>query len=169
MFVLRTSTSAGQLLADRSSTETLYCLNGEPFHSLKCILQGLSSSEHQFVRTIISSLRFHSVSTVKPIGCFKDTGRRAIPGVDGRYPIVRGYYRRRKEAIQKCGAVALMRGYKAFAVQHQGWCATGPRAHLTYKRYGRSNRCRNGKGGPWANDVYVVSGKSIINVIGFIF
>ena len=103
----------------------------------------------------------HSVYVAKPVGCFKDTGRRAIPGVDGRYPIVRGYYRRRKEAIQKCGAVALMRGYRAFAVQHQGWCATGPRAHVTYKKYGRSNRCRNGKGGPWANDVYVVSGKYI--------
>ena len=113
----------------------------------------------EFLRPIVSSSCFHFVSVAKPIGCFKDTGRRAIPGVDGRYPIVRGYYRRRKEAINKCCAVALMRGYKAFAVQHGGWCATGPRAHLTYRKYGRSNRCRNGKGGPWANDVYVVSGK----------
>ena len=58
-----------------------------------------------------------------------------------------------------------MRGYRAFAVQHQGWCATGPKAHVTYRRYGRSNRCRNGKGGPWANDVYVVSGKCIFDLI----
>ena len=58
-----------------------------------------------------------------------------------------------------------MRGYRAFAVQHQGWCATGPRAHLTYRKYGRSNRCRNGKGGPWANDVYVVAGKYIFDLI----
>ena len=107
-------------------------------------------------------------SPVKPLGCFKDTARRAIPGVDGRYPIVRGYYRRRKEAIKKCGAVALMRGFKAFAVQHQGWCATGPRAHLTYRKYGRSNRCRNGKGGPWANDVYVVFGKCIFDLTDFV-
>jgi len=61
-----------------------------------------------------------------------------------------------------------MRGYKAFAVQHQGWCATGPRAHLTYRKYGRSNRCRNGKGGPWANDVYVVFGKCIFDLIDFV-
>ena len=115
-----------------------------------------------------SSLRFHSVSVVKPIGCFKDTGRRAIPGVDGRYPIVRGYYRRRKDAIRKCALVALMLRASVFAVQHQGWCATGRRAHLTYGRYGRSNRCRNGKGGPWANDVYVVSGKCIFDLIDFI-
>ena len=45
-------------------------------------------------------------------------------------------------------------------MQHQGWCATGPRAHVTYRKYGRSNRCRNGKGGPWANDVYIISGKA---------
>ena len=122
-------------------------------------------SEADLLESAFSTLRFHSVYVAKPVGCFKDTGRRAIPGVDGRYPIVRGYYRRRKEAIQKCGAVALMRGYRAFAVQHQGWCATGPRAHVTYRKYGRSNRCRNGKGGPWANDVYVVSGKCIFDLI----
>ena len=46
-----------------------------------------------------------------------------------------------------------------FAVQHQGWCASSRRAHLTYGRYGKSNRCRNGKGGPWANDVYVLRGE----------
>lgn len=101
---------------------------------------------------------------VKPLGCFKDTGRRAIPGVDGRYPIVRGYYRRRKDAIRRCALVALRFGYRVFAVQHQGWCATGPKAHLTYRKYGRTNRCRNGKGGPWANDVYAVTGKMEVRV-----
>ena len=79
--------------------------------------------------------------------------------MDGRYPIVKGYYRKRKEAIKRCALVALRFGYRAFAVQHQGWCATGPRAHVTYGKYGRSNRCRNGKGGPWANDVYRVYGE----------
>ena len=47
-----------------------------------------------------------------------------------------------------------------FAVQHGGWCASARRAHLTYRKYGTSNRCRNGKGGPWANDVYVLRGKN---------
>ena len=46
-----------------------------------------------------------------------------------------------------------------FAVQHGGWCAASRTGHLTYSRYGRSNRCRNGKGGPWANDVYVLKGQ----------
>ena len=84
--------------------------------------------------------------------------------MDGRNPLVTGYYRRRIDAILKCAFVALRFGFKVFAVQHQGWCATGPRAHLTYRKYGQSNRCKNGKGGPWANDVYVVSGKRILSL-----
>jgi len=95
---------------------------------------------------------------VRSLGCYRDTGRRAIPQMDGRNPLVTGFYRRRADAILKCALVALRFGYRAFAVQHQGWCATGPRAHVTYRKYGRSNRCRNGKGGPWANDVYQISG-----------
>ena len=102
---------------------------------------------------------FFFFAAVKHIGCFKDTGRRAIPQMDGRDFLVRDFYRRRQDAIKKCASTAMRRGYRAFAVQHQGWCATGPRAHVTYRKYGRSNRCRNGKGGPWANDVYFVSGK----------
>ena len=51
-----------------------------------------------------------------------------------------------------------------FAVQHQGWCASTKYAYRTYGRYGRSNRCRNGKGGPWANDVYVLRGKKTIYI-----
>ena len=98
--------------------------------------------------------------SVKPAGCWRDTGRRAIPQMDGKDFLVRGYYRIRSDAIFKCFAAAARRGYRAFSVQHQGWCATGPRAHLTYRKYGRSNRCRNGKGGPWANDVYFIRGES---------
>ena len=98
-------------------------------------------------------------NTVKRIGCFKDTARRAIPGVDGRGPLLTGYYRRRSDALNKCPFYASMKGFKVFGVQHQGWFATGPRAHVTYRKYGPSNKCRNGKGGPWANDVYRVYGK----------
>ena len=79
--------------------------------------------------------------------------------MDGKDILLRDFYRRRSDAIFKCFAAAARRGYRAFAVQHQGWCATGPRAHLTYRKYGRYNRCRNGKGGPWANDVYFIRGE----------
>lgn len=79
--------------------------------------------------------------------------------MDGRGILVRGYYRKRKDAIFKCALEAMRRNYRSFAVQHQGWCATGPKAHLTFGKYGRSKRCRNGKGGPWANDVYTITGR----------
>ena len=85
--------------------------------------------------------------------------------MDGKDILVRDFYRRRTDAIQKCALVAARHGYKVFAVQHQGWCATGPRAHLTYRKYGPSRRCRNGKGGPWANDVYLVSGKLTLSLL----
>ena len=99
------------------------------------------------------------VFPVKSIGCYRDTGRRAIPGRDGKDILLRDFYRRRADAITKCASVAMRFGYPVFAIQHGGWCATGPRAHVTYRKYGRSNRCRNGKGGPWANDVYRVYGE----------
>ena len=64
--------------------------------------------------------------------------------MDGRNPLVKGYYRRRADAILKCALVALRFGYLVFAVQHQGWCATGPRAQVTYRKYGRSNHVFQG-------------------------
>ena len=81
--------------------------------------------------------------------------------MDGRSRLVRGNYKTRRNAIDLCALVAASQGYKMFAVQDGGWCATGPRAHVTFNRYGKSNRCRNGKGGPWANDVYRVSGECV--------
>ncbi|XP_077968095.1 uncharacterized protein LOC144422133 [Styela clava] len=106
-------------------------------------------------------ISFETSSSFKyaSIGCFKDTGRRAIPQADGRFPILKGNYQRRSNAIQKCAKVASDKGYKVFSVQNGGWCATGPNAHTTYKKYGPSNACKgDGKGGPWANQVYGVNG-----------
>lgn len=96
---------------------------------------------------------------VQRIGCFKDTSRRAIPQLDGKSPLLRGNYKRRRYAIRKCALVAKKRGYGVMGVQDGGWCASGPRAFKTFAKYGRSNRCRRGKGGPWANDVYRIIGE----------
>ena len=96
--------------------------------------------------------------SAKGLGCFRDTGRRAILPLEGKSRLLKGHYRRRRYAIQKCALAAQKRGYRVFAVQHQGWCASTKYAYRTYGKYGRSNRCRNGKGGPWANDVYVLKG-----------
>ena len=95
------------------------------------------------------------------MGCFKDTPRRAIPILEGKSKLLKGNYKRRKFAIRRCAMVAVNRGNKVFSVQDGGQCFSGPRAQYTFGKYGRSKRCRNGKGGPWANDVYRVSGAQI--------
>ena len=56
----------------------------------------------------------------------------------------------------RCFSLAAARGYRAFAVQYGGECFSGPMAHRTYSKYGRTRGCRGGKGGSWANDVYFI-------------
>ena len=101
----------------------------------------------------------HSISIIAiSKGCYRDTGRRAIAPLEGRSRLLKGSYRRRRYAIEKCALAAKRRGYSMFAIQHGGWCASTKYAYRTYRKYGTSRKCRNGKGGPWANDVYVVKG-----------
>ena len=114
------------------------------------------------------------MQSVQKIGCFRDTSRRAIPQRDGRSRLLRGNYQRRKLAVQKCALDAARFSFKVIGVQNGGWCASGPRAHYTYAKYGRSNRCKKSKGGPWANDVYRIIGRlqrtyerPTINIIQF--
>ena len=99
-----------------------------------------------------------SLAPYVSVGCWTDRGSRAIATLEGKDGRLRGAYRSRRQAIQKCYQAARARGYRYFAVQHQGWCASSATAGRTYRKYGRSNRCRNGKGGPWANDVYMIKG-----------
>ena len=132
------------------------------------MFSGLLVTEHltvdlrQSLQSFSKAIYFYNcLFPVQRIGCFKDTSRRAItPVLEGRLPIVRGNYQRRKNAIARCSLAAARYGYFVFGVQHGGQCFAGPRAHRTYAKYGRSNRCRNGKGGPWANDVYRISGEA---------
>ncbi|KAK3753635.1 hypothetical protein QZH41_014739 [Actinostola sp. cb2023] len=94
------------------------------------------------------------------LGCYRDHWHRAIPTLEGKDRLLNGHYRSRRYAIRKCALAAARRGWKYFAVQHNGWCASSPTAGRTYNKYGRYNTCRNGKGGPWGNDVYVLKGTS---------
>ena len=43
-----------------------------------------------------------------------------------------------------------------FAVQNGGWCAAATNLN-GYRKYGKASNCKNGKGGPWANDVYRIT------------
>lgn len=69
-------------------------------------------------------------------------------------------YWTRVQAIEKCYQAAKKRGYKVFAVQNGGWCASSATASMTFDKYGKSTSCKtDGKGGPWANEVYYINGK----------
>ena len=54
----------------------------------------------------------------------------------------------------KCADVAKERGFKVFAIQNGGHCMSGPKADHDYTKHGATDKCKNGIGGPTANDVY---------------
>nr|XP_039269282.1 uncharacterized protein LOC120344229 [Styela clava] len=97
------------------------------------------------------------------VGCYNEetpfTGGRVIATVEGQYPTVSGSYRARTNAIQKCARIAFCLGYKVFALQDGGWCATSENAHLTYNSYGHSSACPpgGGEGAPATNAVYQIT------------
>ncbi len=95
------------------------------------------------------------------LGCFKDTSNRAIPTLEGKDNLLNGQYQSRSDAINKCYNAAKKRGFKIFALQNGGWCASSDEAEKTFNKYGKSGNChKNGKGGPWANQVYYIEGNS---------
>ena len=93
------------------------------------------------------------------VGCYKDTGNRAIQTLEGRDAILDGSYPSRKNPVAKCAVAAMRLGYSMFAVQNGGWCAASATAPDTFGKYGKSAACKaDGEGGPWANQVYVIKG-----------
>ena len=73
-----------------------------------------------------------------------------------------GAYWTRKNPIAKCAVAAMRAGYSVFAVQNGGWCAASATAAETFNKYGKSAACNSdGEGGPWANQVYVINGKTL--------
>ncbi|CAH1240008.1 SVEP1 [Branchiostoma lanceolatum] len=98
----------------------------------------------------------------RSLGCWKDTGNRAIPPLEGKDPRLDNQYRRRHNPIEKCYQVAKDRGYHVFAIQHGGWCASSATARDTYQKYGPSNNCEaDGEGGGWANQVYEIMSETV--------
>ena len=103
--------------------------------------------------------KFLLYSGYESIGCYRDTGNRAILPLEGKDSILDGAYWTRKNPIAKCAAAAMRRGYSMFAVQHGGWCAASATAGNTFYKYGKATACgSDGEGGPWANQVYVIKG-----------
>jgi len=90
-------------------------------------------------------------------GCWRAVpGIRGIPSIEGTDPRLRGYYKARADAIQKCYEVARERNFEWFAVQDGGACYSSADAGAKVRSFGPSRLCRNGKGGRKANDIYMV-------------
>ena len=103
------------------------------------------------------------------VGCFKDTAHRSVAILEGKDSILDGQYHKRHRAIAKCAQVAWKRGYQVFSVQNGGQCFSSNTAHSTYNKYGKSSSCKSdGEGGPWSNDVYALSGWSMVLSFGFL-
>ncbi|XP_078364951.1 uncharacterized protein LOC144649338 [Oculina patagonica] len=118
---------------------------GGPLASQVFVLEGMSD--------FLSSVEYES------LGCYRDEGVKAIPSMEGRDILLKDCYSQRNDSIQKCAVAAKVRGYKTFAIQDGGMCVGGPKAHETFGKYGKSRDCENdGKGGPWANQVYNLTG-----------
>ena len=90
------------------------------------------------------------------VGCYADRLVNAITSLEGKDPLLDGDPKLRKDAVQKCARVALNQGYFYFAIQNGGDCHSSLTAQDTYNIYGLSTKCKRGRGGEMANDVYEV-------------
>ena len=61
-------------------------------------------------------------------------------------------------AVHNCALAARSRGNPVFGIRNSSECLGSVHAALTYMRYGPSNECYNGTGGPTAMDVYSLEG-----------
>ena len=52
-----------------------------------------------------------------------------------------------------------------FGVQAGGYCMSSEIAERNYRKHGPSDRCKNGVGGGWANDVYHLSSSKIKSLL----
>lgn len=100
------------------------------------------------------------VEDIKDTGCYKDNPDRALPLLEAMSPLLDGSYMQRAAAIRRCAKAAYDLHLHVFAVQNGGQCLGGTDANLSYNKYGSSTQCQgNGRGGPWANQVYKIISK----------
>ena len=94
---------------------------------------------------------------VEDLGCWTDTKNRAIQPIENIHPLLKDRYQSRNDAYDKCLKATLSFGYKVFALQDGGWCASASDAEDTYDKYGQSYGCgADGEGGRAANQVYKI-------------
>lgn len=82
------------------------------------------------------------------VGCFKDDQQRTIPGEVTEVPT--GY------PIEACKMIARERNHDILGIQNNNLCFTNLVKDTQYTRIGKSDNCKNGRGGALANDVYIL-------------
>ncbi|XP_047129386.1 uncharacterized protein LOC105845100 isoform X2 [Hydra vulgaris] len=93
------------------------------------------------------------------LGCWGDTQDRALVILEGKSPEEILLYHKRTDPLSYCYKTASNYGYRIFALQNGGQCFAGNNA--SYQKFGVSNKCySNGRGGPYANEVYTISNNS---------
>jgi len=92
-----------------------------------------------------------------PVGCFRDSSRRAISGPMKVF--------QQNIVVRKCYERAKAYGNEYFAVQAKKYCFTSSNAGQTYHKYGRVSGCRHGRGGSWRQDVYKIK-NHIASIMG---
>ena len=87
--------------------------------------------------------------TPKHLGCWADKQHdRAIAG---------GIRLESHNPVEECRKYAKNQGFSVFAVQENKECFAAANAEETYKKHGESNVCYNGRGGFFAQNVYLVN------------
>ena len=87
------------------------------------------------------------------LGCWNDTGNRAISGPPQQY----GY------TVETCKQYALNNGSDIFALQHGGWCTIN-KPDDNYRKYGAATGSCPTLGGGWVNHVYKINKKTDIDI-----
>jgi hypothetical protein len=82
------------------------------------------------------------------VGCFKDDQQRTIPGEVTEVPA--GY------PIETCKMLARERNHDILGIQNNNLCFTNLVKDTQYTRIGKSDNCKNGRGGVLANNVYIL-------------
>ena len=86
------------------------------------------------------------------VGCFIDKQPYAISGG----------YKRYSDPINTCYSKAKAAGNEYFSIQDSTSCFTSSDAGKTYCKYGAGTGCVNGRGGPWRNDIYRLTGNNVL-------
>ena len=130
-----------------------------PLYSYNFCLFVLCQERHEQ-----NDMKVPNTPEFKPVGCFKDRGRkpRPLPEKIANLRRLIDWYNLNK-TITECARRVNKRGLHYFGIQFYGECWSGENAERTYNKQGRSTRCLHGVGKGHANFVYAFVEKGTCN------